>query len=172
MKSNSFENFGRYKDLINQGLSEFISYFKNASERTKELIHYKSVINVSRELIRFNNSRANNLKDLIIEYMELVKNIDYENDTYINDFNDKRKKSLELYEKYIGPAGLYLISKSKFRPGLPLLFYLILGIILDFIMYTFFSKNFAPLGTILLVIVGYFKEVKKRKGKKMFSPYY
>ena len=172
MKSDSFEIFQRYKNLVNEKLSEFISNYENASERTKELIHYKSVINVSREIIRFNNSEANGLKDLIIVYIESVKDIDYENDTFVYDINDKRKKSLELYKKYIEPNGLYLISKSEFRPGLPLFFYLIIGIFLDFIIYKFVSKSFAPLATILIIILGFFKEVKKRKGKKMFKPYY
>ena len=172
MKSDSFENFDRYKNLVTEKLAEFVTNFENESERTKELIHYKSVINLSKEIILFNNSKANNLKDSIIEYMELVKDIDYSNDTFINDIQDKQKKSLELYKKHIGPVGLYLIRKSRFKTGSPLIFYLISGIILDFIIYRFFSTSLAPLATVLITLAGFFRELKKRKGKKLFSIYY
>ena len=104
--------------------------------------------------------------------MELVKDINYSHDTFINDVHDKKKKSLVLYKKYIGPVGLYLISKSRFKTGSPIIFYLISGIILDYIIYRFFSTSIVPLDTVLITLAGIIRESKKRKGKKMFAPYY
>jgi len=172
VKSDSFENFDRYKDLINNTLLEFITNFENESDRTKGLLHYQSTINLSKEIIRFNNSKANNHKDLLIEYMEMIKDIDYAKDTYINDINDKRKKSLELYKNYLEPVGRYLIGKSTVEAGLPLIVYLFIGIILDFIIYNFFSKSIVPLATVLIAFLGFIREAQKRKRKKMFYPYY
>lgn len=172
MKSDSFENFNKYKDLINNALVEFVSNFENESNRTKELLHYQSTINLSKEISRFNNTKANYLKELMIEYMEIIKDIDVKNDTYVNDINDKRKKSLELYKKYLYPVGNYLISKSEIKPGLPLIVYSIIGIIFDFIIYKFFSKSIVPLATVLITFLGFIRENQKRKRKKMFLPYY
>ena len=43
MKSDSFEDFDRYKKLVTEKLAEFVSNFENEPERTKELLHYQSV---------------------------------------------------------------------------------------------------------------------------------
>ncbi|WP_417558947.1 hypothetical protein [Mesoflavibacter zeaxanthinifaciens] len=93
MKTDSFENFGRYKDLVNEKLNEFILNFQNEPKSIKKLLHYQSVINISKEIIRFNNSEANNLKDSMLEYMEIVKDIDYSIDkNKVTDIHDKQKK--------------------------------------------------------------------------------
>ena len=104
--------------------------------------------------------------------MEMIKDIDYAKDNYINDINDKRKKSLELYKNYLEPVGHYLIGKSTVEAGLPLIVYLFIGIILDFIIYNFFSKSIVPLATVLIAFLGFIREAQKRKRKKMFYPYY
>jgi len=172
MESKSFKNFDLNKDLVNDKLAEFILSYENSSEKTKELLHYQSVINISREIIRFNNSKVNKLKDSLIEYLNIVKDIDYTTDTYINNSNDKQIKSLALYKKHIAPAGFYLISKSGFRAGTPVGLYIIIGILIDIIIYNYFSKSIVPIVSILMTIWAIASRNKKRKGNKMFSAFY
>ena len=172
MKPDSFENFSRYKILVNEKLAEFISNFENSSKKTKALLHYQSVINVSRGIIKFNNSEANNLKDSILEYLDIVKDVDYSNDNNGDtDIHYKKRQSLDLYKKYVSPVGSYLIHESGFGPDLSLKFHLITGIILDTIIYYFFSKSIVPLSTILVTLIGIKSRNKRRKEGKVFSPF-
>lgn len=170
MRTDSFENFRIYKDLVNEKLSEFISNFENAPKKTKKLLHYQSVINLSKEIIRFNNSEANKLKDLILEYFEIIKDYEYsDSNNDVKYIHEKRKQSLDLYQKHISPVGGYLIHESGFRPDLSLRYFLVCGIILDIIIYNFFSKSIAPLATILVILIGIKMRNKKRKEGRTFS---
>ncbi len=165
------ENLINYKDLVNEKLSEFVLNFRDAPKRTKELVHFQSVINISQEIIQLNNCEADALKNLILEYFDIVREIDYSNDTYINDIHDKKKKSLNLYHKYIIPVGKYLVKERRLRPDLPLGMSLIFGIILDIVIYYFISKNLIPLITILIFILALIVKDKRRKNGNFFAPY-
>ncbi|MFC0604121.1 hypothetical protein [Winogradskyella pulchriflava] len=170
MRTDSFKNLSGYKDLINEKLSEFILSFENAPKKTKKLLHYQSVINLSKEIIRFNNSEANKLKDLMLEYFEIVKDFEYyDNINNVKYIHDKRKQSLDLYQKHLRPVGSYLIQESDFGPDLSLRYFLICGITLDIIIYSFFSKSIVPLSTILVIIIGIKMRNKKRKEGRTFS---
>jgi hypothetical protein len=172
MKSDSFENFGRYKEIVNEKLTEFISTFENSPERIKGLVHYQSTINVSKEIIRFNNSEAHALKDKLLEYFELVKGMDFSVDE--NDYSEIQKQKAESrkrYQKYIYPAGSFLMWESEFSTRLPIGFYIFIGIITDLIIYNFFSRDFVPLGTIVFVGIGILFRKRKRNDKKVFEPF-
>lgn len=172
MKSDSFENFGRYKEIVNEKLTEFISTFENSSERIKELVHYQSTINVSKEIIRFNNSEAHALKDKLLEYYKLVKEMDFSVDG--NDFSEIQKQKAESrkrYQKYIYPAGSFLMWENELSTRLPIGFYIFIGIIVDLIVYYNFSKDFVPLGTIALIGIGILFRKRKRNEKKIFEPF-
>ena len=172
MKSDSFENFSRYKEIVNGKLTEFISTFENSSERIKELIHYQSTINVSKEIIRFNNSEAHALKDKLLEYFELVKEMDFSVDE--NNYSEIQKQKAESrkrFHNYIYPAGSFLMWESEFSTRLPIGFYIFIGIIVDFIIYYNFSKDFVPLGTIILFGIGILLRKRKRNDKKVFEPF-
>ena len=172
MKSDSFENFGRYKEIVNVKLTEFISTFENSSERIKELIHFQSTINVSKEIIRFNNSEAHALKDKLLEYFELVKEIDFSVDQNNHSEIQKQKaESRKRFHNYIYPLGSYLIWESDFKMKLPIGFYIIIGIISDLIIYHFFSKDFVPMGTIAFIGIGILLRKRERNEQKVFGPF-
>ncbi|WP_397364120.1 hypothetical protein [Olleya sp. R77988] len=170
MKSDSFENFGRYKKLVSEKLAEFILEFENSPERIKNLIHYQSVINISREIIRFNNSEFNNLKEQILKYFEIVKEIDFLIDE--NNYEELQKQKMESrkrYNKYIFPAGSILMTESGFKTKLPIGFYLFIGIIMDFIIYYSFSKDIVPLSSIVFLGVGILFRKRKNNKNKVFG---
>jgi hypothetical protein len=172
MKSDSFENFGRYKKLVDEKSAEFVSEFENAPERIKELLHYQSTVNVSNEIIRFNNSEAHALKDKLLEYFELVKEIDFSVDE--KDYSEIQKQKAESrkrYQKYIYPAGSFLMWESEFTTKLPIGFYLFIGIIADLIVYYNFTKEIVPLATIALIGIGILFRKRKRNEQKVFGPF-
>ncbi len=170
MKSDSFENFGRYKNLVNEKLAEFISEFKNAPERIKKLLHYQSVISVSREIIRLNNSEAHALKDKLLEYFELVKEVDFSVDeNNYSEIQKQRAESRKRYHNYIYPVGSFLMWESEFKIKLPIGFYLFIGIITDLIIYYNFTKEIVPLATIVLIGIGILLRKRKKNEQKVFG---
>ncbi|MCF7559560.1 hypothetical protein L3X39_02845 [Sabulilitoribacter multivorans] len=172
MKSDSFENFGRYKEIINQKLTEFISTFENSSEQIKQLIHFQSTISVSREIIRFNNSKAHALKDKLIEYFEIVKELDFSIDENDHSAILKQKvQSRKRYREFIYPIGSFLMWESGFSIRKPIEFYIFIGIIIDSIIYYFLSKDFVPLGTIVFIGIGVLSHKKRNNKQKVFGLY-
>ena len=172
MKSDSFENFGRYKNLVGEKLAEFILEFENAPEKIKELLHYQSVINASNKIIRFNNSEANALKDKLIEYFELVKEIYFSIDE--NNYSEIQKQKMESrkrYNKYIYPVGSHLMFESEFRTKLPIGFYVFIGIIADLIIYYNFTKEIVPLATIVFIGIGILFRKNKKNNDNVFAPF-
>ena len=173
MRKDSFEHFGKYKDLVNGKLIEFILEKKDLHKKEKDLFHYQSTINVSIEIIRYNNSEADKLKDLLVEYFDIVKDIDFSIDEKdYSLYSEKRKESLKLYNKYLEPIGSYLLENSEFGVDLPVGVYLFLGIIIDSVIYFNFEKSIVPLMSILILIFGIkMKNKKQREGKtiRMFK---
>ena len=172
MRISSHIEFSRYKEVINAKLSDFIARFQNAPVQKRNLLHYQSVINVSKEIIRFNNKEANKLKDLLIEYFETIDTIDFSvADRNTSDYLEQKKVSLDRYFQYISPVGDYLIQKSGFGPNPPDLFYFILGVILDSLIYFFLSKDIIPLPTLVVIIVGLIAREKRRKAGKVIKAF-
>lgn len=172
MKSDSFENFGRYKNKVNEKLNEFISNFEDSSERIKALIHYQSVINVSKEIIRFNNSEANNLKDILLDYFDIVKDISFSIDeNNYSEFQKQKIESRKRYSKHILPVGRYLMTESEFKTKFPIGFYLFFGLLSDIIIYHNFSNEIAPLITIVFIGIGVLFRKNKKNENKLFAPF-
>ena len=172
MKSDSFENFRRYKEIVNDKLNEFIYTFENSPEQVKELVHFQSTINVSREIIRFNNSEANALKDKLLEYFELVKEIEFLEDKSNNvEFLNQKAESRKRYTHYIYPVGSFLMWESEFSTRLPIGFYILVGVIADLLIYYFYSKSLVPLGTIVFIGIGILFRRRKRNDQKVFEAF-
>lgn len=174
MRSDSFENFNRYKNLVNEKLSEFNSIFENASEQTKKLVHYQSVNSISKEIIRINNSRANDLKDLLLEYFDIIEKIDFSFDTLTSlGIKEKKMESLKLYNQYISPIGSYLMTESGlgFKTKLPFGCFIFAGVIFDLIIYYFFSKRVYPIATVIFFGIGILYRKLNKSDFKIYGPF-
>ena len=170
MRSDSFENFKRYKILVNEKLYEFISNYEYSSEQTKQLVHYQSVLTVSKQIIRVNNSEANALKDLLLEYFDRIEKYDFSNHSLVFiELNDKKRESIKLYNEYISPIGSYLMTESnlEFKIKLPFGCFIFIGIIFDLIIYYFFRFKVYPIATIIFFIIGIlYRKFKKNDYKE------
>ena len=147
-------------EKINKEKEEFVITLKNMSTVEKKKYHYHSVINLSNGLILLNNNDSHQpFKELILEYFNLIKELNY---------LVSQKESLIYYKKYILPIGQHLTKHSGFRTKWDILKYIIAGIVVDF-MFFYFFKSYYFIATPILFFIGYLKQKKIIREKKLFS---
>ena len=148
-------------EIIEKELSNFILNLEMRSIAEKKLFHYQSVLNLSNGLMELGNSSSKSFKELLITYFKSVNDLNYLID---------KEKSSALYKNHLLPIGRHLIEKKNFGSNGDIIKYILLGFILDSIMYYFFKTYF--LFSIVLIFIGYFRRKKKKEEKKYISLYW
>ena len=142
----------------------FISNIKDMDNDEKRLYHFNSVLNLSNGIIKYNDADSNSLKKLIIKYFE-----------EINDLKDSlidKKQSFYFYREYLLPIGRHLIKKADYRTKSDILKYIILGFILDLIVFIFIMNRYYIIFTFIFLLMGYFSRKRKIKKNKFFSTHW
>lgn len=148
-------------EKIKKDLSIFISNIEDFDLSEKRLYHYHSVLNLSNGIIRYNDINSNFSKELIIKYFE-----------EINELKDSlldREQSFYLYGEYLLPVGRQLIKKADFRTKADVFKYIVVGIILDLIIFGFLVKSFYVVFTFIFLLIGYLRRKEKIRKNKFFS---
>lgn len=144
-------------DLIKSKAKE---YSKNVSMKVgveKSYFHLNTVLNISSRIILYNDKKANELKQKLLDYFLEIEDMDYKIDSKI--------KSLKLY-KYFLPLEFYLFDKDQFLTKTDLHLLIIIGIIVDFLLHKFFLFYNYPIFIILFSIIGIYRRIQaKSKGK-------
>ena len=133
-------------------------------EMEKSMIHYKSVLNVSNCLIKYNDDNAKYLKKKLIDYMDLIKK------TECNDLDDL--ESLKLFRDYILPSAKYLYNKEKFVYHAQLFITTIMGFVIDLCIYYFITDFFIPIFTLSTYFIALDKRKQAKIRKKYAGKYY
>ena len=138
-------------EILKEKLEVFKKRFELESEKIKNDIHYQSILNITNSLSRINNKKeSEEHKQLLSEFLDQVLEI---------DLPLGKMESLDLYNKYIHKPGQYLIRQKDFRTNAGVLLKnVIMGIILDIIVFYFFNDKlpfYFPIFTLILGIAGY-----------------
>ena len=173
MRISSHDKFTSYKLKVNEKLAEFESKFENTSKRKKKLLHYHSTINLGKGIIRYNNTEADKLKDLFIEYLELVKHKDLSIDKKDSVANSKQKmESIDLFNKYLSPVGSYMILKDGYGIDQSAIFTFVLGLIIDLLLFFFVLGKLIAFFTIIFPTISIIRRNKRRANGKVYGMFY
>ncbi len=140
---------------------KFISNLERRDRSEKKLYHYHSVLNLSNGIIKYNDINSNSSKELIIKYFGEINEL---KDSLID-----REQSFYFYKEYLLPVGRVLIKKADFRTKGDILKYIVLGIILDLIIFGFLLKSFYVVFTFIFLLIGYLRRKEKIRKNKFFS---
>lgn len=142
-------------DTLNNKLESFISRFEHNENQIKKQVHYNSVKNITLELLMVKNKKqVKKHMESVLKFFDEIENM---------NFPIEKLLSEKLYHKYIFEAGRYLMHKSDFKTNGSLLFIVLLGVIIDFIVFYFdllLLGLFIPMFTVLFFIYAY--KVKSR----------
>ncbi len=166
------------EELDREILSLFYEIDKKLSEKQKLLIHFRSISNFVHHLVnnpcyhKKGNKKLQKLgemrmKQKLLEYLKLTK--DFRKD-YI-------KFPLNYYDNYISPIGRFMNEyydfftvggKAKFIIALPVIFF---GLVLDILMYLFFSFTI-PTFVLSLLLIYIIRTFIKHKQRRVYGPNY
>lgn len=151
---------------MNEALKKKLNFFiDNLSEKDvilKKRFHYNSVINLTREIVKYREDKALDLKKLLNDYFD---NINYK-------IIDERE-SISLFKEYLMPIGNFLVKEEKFISNTNLFIYTVIGVIIDLSIFSFGSKSYVyPIFSLSLFIIGFIKRIQHKKDGTYFSPKY
>lgn len=135
--------------------SEEIS--KIESDDDVKLFHPKSVKNIAEALSRFHSKESEIFKDKLIEYFKKVDQEGY--------FISNKLESIELYNKFLSPTIRFLIKKNDFRIRGAIVKDVLIGVILDTILY-FIIDRFMGGFIILFIVIAFVRHNKSKKSGK------
>lgn len=144
-------------EIIIRKTEEFREKVYSKTESEKSLFHYRTVLNISQEIILQKDPKSNSLKIELINYFnELEKN------HYVID---SKLISSKLH-KHLLPIVQHLILKNKFITNGYLHLFILIGIVLDFILFYFLDQYYYPIFILLFLVLGlYRRKQAKRNGK-------
>ncbi|MBA3985934.1 MAG: hypothetical protein H0X63_05030 [Flavobacteriales bacterium] len=147
---------------INEVLILKIKYFEEnmsiKSDSEKKIVHYNSVKNISNRIVLYNNKKTVLLKEKLIIYLQKLEDSGY---TIENKY-----KGSSLFIKYISPSIIYLLDNDKFLVNSDIRTFIIIGFIIDLIVYYFISDYHYPLFILLFSIFGIYRRIKAKKEGK------
>ncbi len=147
--------------IFNEKLNQFCVENKKENDKDKSTIHYKSIVNISKSLRKYNDEKAIILKEKLIEYFDKIKYQQY-------DRFDKLE-SLKLYKDYVAPSTFFLFKEEKFISHAHIKVMTLIGILIDIILYFLINdiiNFFFPVFTISFFLISLSKKNEaKIKGK-------
>lgn len=145
-------------EVIKLKVEEFKEGLSNKPDSEKRLFHYNSVINISNRIVFYNDKKAIELKEKLINYFHEIEEMNYIIET--------KYKSSTLFSNYFLPCLFYLYDKEKFLASSDLRLFIIIGFITDLVLYYFVSGYYYPVFILLFSIFGYYKRINAKKEGK------
>lgn len=150
------------KILIKQ--EEFFKEYKDSEDLIKKRVHFNSVLNISRELIKIKNKKETLIfKQNLSEYYDVV----FESSHPIDKLG-----STKNYHSYLLEITLYLMSKSNFKSKSDIERAVLWGVFFDLILYfTGLSKYYlyVPIVSFGFLISAISKRKKAIKENRYFG---
>ena len=152
------------KVILEQELREFIFRFESETNEIKKQVHFYSVQNIMYGFIKiWNKPECEKHISQITEYLKELKEIDYPIEKSICAYQ---------YKKYLYPGGSYLILNKDFITKASFKAFIIWGLILDISLYfisNIYLNFYFPFFTPLFTLIGYLKQKKAIKEKRIFG---
>lgn len=150
---------------MNEKILEELLYFQTVLEDENSIVkrnyHFRSVENLSKGILDFNDLEAIDLKQKLLNYFEELKMSEYE--------LDSSSSSIILFRENLAPVGKYLIQKKSFRTKTSLKILLIIGGIIDVFLFYFFDNYKFPIAIIIFLFIGIIeRKLAIKKGKFFF----
>lgn len=146
-------------ETIRNEMEQFVSNLERRSRSEKRLCHYRSALNMANGLLSFCAKSSEPFKILMIEYFQTVRDLNYSIDRY---------NSIILYGQYIRPVGRYLIKRREFKTKGDIITYIVIGLIIDSLVYFFIGKYYFVF-TPLLIFIGIIWLKYKIKKREFFN---
>lgn len=144
-------------DLIKSKAKEYNLNISKKVGNEKSYFHPNSVMNISNRIVLYNDEKANELKQKLLDYFLEIESMDY-------NIENKYKSSI-LYN-YLLPLRSYLLYNDQFIAKADLHLLVIIGFVFDLVFYKFFLSRFIPIFIILFSIFGIYRRIRaKSKGK-------
>ena len=137
-------------------MEQFVSNLEARSSSEKRLCHYRSALNMANGLLSFCAKSSEPFKILMIEYFQTVRDLNYSNDRY---------NSFIFFRQYLNPVGHYLINRRAFKTKWDIITFIVIGLIIDLLVYFFIGKYYFVFTPSLIFIGIIWLKYKIKKGE-------
>ncbi len=152
------------KLILEQELTEFLFRFESETNEIKKQVHFYSVQNIIYGFIKmWNKPECEKFIFQLTEHLKEIKEIEYPIEKSICAYQ---------YKKNLYPGGSYLILNKGFITKVSFKAFIIWGLILDILFYflsNIYLNFYLPFFTPFLTFLGYLKQKKAIKEKRIFG---